>query len=792
MATNKKSRLAEIYRSEKKKGGGVVSTLAKGAAERIDPRRMFNQKGFLATAFPSMFKAYLAAPSSALTGKKITPSPASNITGDFGILTKQITGLSTQMHEVAVNSTIIAKNTMVLPAMARDTNITRQNISKLVKLQGDTASKKTDMFFKRASERESAYESKFKKESGKGVTAPAGTTPSSPDNTKNLGFIGILKGLSDAVSKGVGIAALGVGIGGFFAGLALGGAAVNALGGASGVKDMLINLAEGLNAFSLGSFTMFSSLLAAGGIFGAVSGLKTKGGAVLGIGAVGLGIGLFFSGLAAGGAIGDMIGNSAGIRDMMVNFAEGLNAFNPASMSAFKELLAAGGIFGAVAGAAAMIPGVGALASAAVTGGATLGMGAIGTGIGLFLAGIASGDKLISLISAGSSPGASIKELLVNVSDGIKSFQDIDVEKIFSVTKLLPVLGVSMLGYFGPKGIGGVISAIGDKMSSFFSFVFGTENKSPLERLSEDLQKFNNINGDNLSKIGKGFKDLVEGANLLSTTTTPASAPPAPPAPAPAPAPAETSRMSAPTPSVSNENYGNEGRRIAPSTTTETQHAPVASGQSGAEDKPNLTRITSKEGLSTLVNAEYAPRFQKLLDWFGSVGYKIKSLGGYVDRDVTGQPGVKSVHAHGAAIDINPAENPYGSTLITDMPPETGQVAASLGLGWGGNWKSPKDAMHFSVASNEGGDVNIPRSSRPTPETNTSTKGSNLNQASASVSNEQRSALAPNITVVASQNSQNSVRPVQQMVSGSIASPVDRELSRTNKWLGRQTSLTRG
>jgi hypothetical protein len=37
------------------------------------------------------------------------------------------------------------------------------------------------------------------------------------------------------------------------------------------------------------------------------------------------------------------------------------------------------------------------------------------------------------------------------------------------------------------------------------------------------------------------------------------------------------------------------------------------------------------------------------------------------------------------------------------MPADISQVAAGLGLGWGGNWKSVKDAMHFSAAASEGG-----------------------------------------------------------------------------------------
>jgi hypothetical protein len=68
---------------------------------------------------------------------------------------------------------------------------------------------------------------------------------------------------------------------------------------------------------------------------------------------------------------------------------------------------------------------------------------------------------------------------------------------------------------------------------------------------------------------------------------------------------------------------------------------------------------------------------------------------------------VKSVHAHGGAIDINPAANPMGSQLITDFPENIATVAKQLGLGWGGNWASVKDAMHFSVAKHEGGDIKL-------------------------------------------------------------------------------------
>ena len=137
------------------------------------------------------------------------------------------------------------------------------------------------------------------------------------------------------------------------------------------------------------------------------------------------------------------------------------------------------------------------------------------------------------------------------------------------------------------------------------------------------------------------------------------------------------------------------------------EHSAVGGGGQGLKGPPKLVSVRSKTGKSAEVNAEYAPRFQSLIDYLDSIGYEINSLGGYIDRDVRGRPGVKSVHAHGAAIDINPGANPMGGQLVTDLPENISSIAKGLGLGWGGNWASIKDAMHFSVAANEGGDIKL-------------------------------------------------------------------------------------
>ena len=124
---------------------------------------------------------------------------------------------------------------------------------------------------------------------------------------------------------------------------------------------------------------------------------------------------------------------------------------------------------------------------------------------------------------------------------------------------------------------------------------------------------------------------------------------------------------------------------------------PKPAGESGGV---KLSTIRSKSGASTSVASDFAKNFQGLINWFDDQGYNIKSLGGYANRNIAGT-NTPSQHSKGAAIDINPAENPMGSQRITDMPQGTAQAAKSMGLGWGYNWPNKSDAMHFSASKYE-------------------------------------------------------------------------------------------
>jgi len=135
-------------------------------------------------------------------------------------------------------------------------------------------------------------------------------------------------------------------------------------------------------------------------------------------------------------------------------------------------------------------------------------------------------------------------------------------------------------------------------------------------------------------------------------------------------------------------------------------------------DGPLGTITTKKRGLTAQVAEIWVPNFQGFIDALEDSGYTIKTLLGYCKRNI-GRSSNWSTHASGAAIDINPP-NPVQRGIpnglfsprpadapITDMPEGTGDLAKSFGLGWGGAWTSIDDAMHFSVAANEGGNYRI-------------------------------------------------------------------------------------
>jgi hypothetical protein len=150
--------------------------------------------------------------------------------------------------------------------------------------------------------------------------------------------------------------------------------------------------------------------------------------------------------------------------------------------------------------------------------------------------------------------------------------------------------------------------------------------------------------------------------------------------------------------------------------------SPVANG-------PLATIRTKRRGLTAQVSEIFRENFQGFIDELEDSGYEIKLLGGYANRSTVSSRS-PSYHASGAAIDINwppriqnQAPNGYyrprpRNAPITDMPIATVRaLCRKYGLGWGGDWNSADDAMHFCVARSEGGAYNLPRNGRvPIPD----------------------------------------------------------------------------
>lgn len=561
--------------------GSIGTAIGQKTMEKLDVRNyLFKQGGILNALFPG------------IKGYKIP---------ELGKKSKDPTDLSTAMNEAVlmkldtINKTmslvskhttaipILTKNSMVIPMMARDANITRQGVIKMVKLLGGKQENKADMFFKRASDREKEYESKYGKEAKKGSSATATPMGSGKENGKEKGgfLSSILGGVGAAASglgKGVGIAGmlsgLGLGIGGFLAGIAVGGKAIKEFGNTGAIKQMMVDLAEGLGAFSGTSLMALGALLAPGMLFGMMKGMgAVKGslGVATGMSAVGLGLGGFFAGLALGGSGVDMFGNSGAIKQMMIDLAEGLNAFSGAGFAALGTLLGAGALFGAVGGAG-------------MAGEASLGIAAIGLGLGGFFAGLAAGGSLVdmfgnsgavkqmmidlaeglnafsggglatigALLGAGAlfgvvggptvagkaalgmsaiglglggffaglavggkvveffnSSGA-IKQMMVDLAEGLNALATVDGMNLLKFSGGLAALGPSMLLFLGSQGIGGIIESVKGGLSSIFNSIFGTKNedkKSLLQKIVESLKPLEEIN---TTKIGEGAKALSD------------------------------------------------------------------------------------------------------------------------------------------------------------------------------------------------------------------------------------------------------------------------------------------
>jgi len=168
------SRLTDILQQEyKTRGliGGTASAFGKSSREKMDIRNvLFGGSGLGSIVGRKVF------------GKGYSAIDRSNKSSE---MSSAISGSSSVLQEISINSRITAKNSMALPAMASQMNIMQKNIAKLVKMQGGTPSTKAQNYFSSAKFRENAYEATFNKNA-------KGTTPTMVSKEKESGLTGIL------------------------------------------------------------------------------------------------------------------------------------------------------------------------------------------------------------------------------------------------------------------------------------------------------------------------------------------------------------------------------------------------------------------------------------------------------------------------------------------------------------------------------------------------------------------------------------------------------------------------
>ena len=179
------SRLTNILQQEyKTKGliGGAVSALGKSSREKFDIRNIiFGGSGLGSIVGRKVF------------GKGYSATDRSSKTSE---MSSSISGSSSVLQEISINGRITAKNSMALPAMASQMNIMQKNIAKLVKLQGETPSTKSQNYFSNAKFRENAYETAFNKNA-------KGTTPTKIEEKKEGGGLGVILGLVSSLFLGL-------------------------------------------------------------------------------------------------------------------------------------------------------------------------------------------------------------------------------------------------------------------------------------------------------------------------------------------------------------------------------------------------------------------------------------------------------------------------------------------------------------------------------------------------------------------------------------------------------------
>jgi D-alanyl-D-alanine carboxypeptidase len=127
---------------------------------------------------------------------------------------------------------------------------------------------------------------------------------------------------------------------------------------------------------------------------------------------------------------------------------------------------------------------------------------------------------------------------------------------------------------------------------------------------------------------------------------------------------------------------------------------------------PNVVTLVRSDGLRLSIHKELVSLVRMLMDLTERMGYDIHpgETWGYANRPISGTS-TPSNHSQATAIDINAPANPYASAswhranargtkpyglrIVCDIPQAVVTLWKRYGFGWGGQYDSYPDPMHF-------------------------------------------------------------------------------------------------
>lgn len=313
----------------------------------------------------------------------------------------------------------------------------------------------------------------------------------------------------------VGMGAVGLGIGGFFAGLGVGDAALKWMNvDGSKLAGQMKYLAEGLSAFSDRNLAVLGSMLGAGGMLAlfskgpggtAIAGLKV----VTGLTMIGAGIGGFFAGLGVADAAANFLDyDGSKLASQMKFLAEGLDALD------VNQLKGLGALLGVSGGLFAVAPGIsGQIAGLKVATGLTL----VGLSIGGFFAGIVAAlgvtSKGLDLIGA---DGSGIKNLITNMVAGLKELAPLGDMKLKEIGSGLSSIGGGLAAFFGGNFLGTISEDARNGWNWIKENLFGFEaGKSPIQKMVDSLKPLQDLDPNALSNLSGVSSSLSQFTDTL-------------------------------------------------------------------------------------------------------------------------------------------------------------------------------------------------------------------------------------------------------------------------------------